>query len=158
MPRTSPSGSTLQQVMYARRVWAGGGKNKKEVAKAVGYSENVSNNVLAKIERSRGYQNAIVELAKESNEIALGIMQEFKRRGFDEFSNKDLTGALNAIANAWSKFNAEPKKDDSKLQANKLRAIVIHEAEKSSYDVKENPNVPPAPVHTQGAKPNLEDF
>lgn len=128
MVRIGKHGSTLRQSAYAKRVWSAQGKTKKEIALDVGYTKNIANSVKSKIEDKRGFNNAVAKLAIESNSVALSVMAEFKARGFTEFSNKDLVGALNAIGNAWQKFNAVPKDQNdpnSKLGRNKLRTVIL---------------------------------
>ena len=75
--------------------------NKKQLALDVGYAPSVANIAGIKIEKSRGFANAMANLAAESNDLALTIMHEFKARGVESFTNKDLIGSLNAIGNAW---------------------------------------------------------
>jgi len=128
MPKLSRTGSTLKQIAYAKRIWSAQGKNKKEIALDVGYSKGTANSTKTKIENKRGFNNAMSALALESNSLALAAMAEFKARGFEDFSNKDLVGALNAIGNAWAKFNAMPKDQNdqnSKLGRNKLRTVIL---------------------------------
>lgn len=125
------SGATARQVAYARRIFDGEGVNKKQVALDVGYSPNVARSVASHIESKPGFNNAMAALAKDSNCLALAAMHEFKARGFEDFSNKDLTAALNAIGNAWSKFNAPlmPKGDGNKEGTNKLRNVILQRIE-----------------------------
>lgn len=69
-------------------------------------------------------------LAKESNNLALNVMSEFKARGFQEFSNKDLIGALNAIGSAWERFNKVKKNDDDENpRKNRLRTVILQQIE-----------------------------
>ena len=124
--------STIKQMAYARQLFGGQGVNKKQIALNSGYSSAVANSVKSHIEDKPGFNNAMAALAVDSNNIALAVMHEFKARGFEEFSNKDLIGALNAIGNAWSKFNeaAKPKDtDNDKLGTNKLRNVIMQNIE-----------------------------
>lgn len=133
MADLAPGGSTVKQRMYARRLFSGEGKTKKEIALAVGYSPWVAEAPGALIESGKGFHNAMVQLAKESNELALEVIHEFKARGFQNFSNKELVGALNAIGGAWSKFNggvlASYRDEEKKKEGNRLRQVVINQIE-----------------------------
>ncbi len=120
----------MKQLAYAKGLLGATGKSKKEIALQAGYSPAVANSVVSHIENQPGFNNAMKKLAVESNNLALAAMHEFKVRGFTEFSNKDLVGALNAIGNAWSKFNAQPKeKDPGAGSSNKLRTIYLQQIE-----------------------------
>ena len=48
-----------------------------------------------------------------------------------DFTNKELTGALNAIGSAWSKFNAVPRemKGNRSDSTNKLRTVILQQVE-----------------------------
>ena len=122
-------GSSPKQVAYARRVFGGQGVSKKQIALDVGYSPNVANSISSHIENKPGFNNAMATLAVDSNNLALAAMHEFKARGFEDFSNKDLVGALNAIGNAWSKFNAVPKDPNGTPSTNKLRTVILQQIE-----------------------------
>lgn len=133
-------GSSPKQVAYARRVFGGQGVSKKQIALDVGYSPNVANSISSHIENKPGFNNAMAKLAVDSNNLALSAMHEFKARGFEDFSNKDLVGALNAIGNAWSKFNAVPKDQNGTPSTNRLRTVILQQIENQT-------NVaPPAPI------------
>jgi hypothetical protein len=125
--KIAKNGSSMRQTAYARRVWAGQGTNKKQVALDVGYGPNVANSIVSKIESKRGFNNAIAKLATESNCLALAVMAEFKARNMSEFTNKDLISSLNAITQAWDRFNkglieSQKPEDNGK---NKLKTIMI---------------------------------
>lgn len=124
IPKT---GSSMRQVAYARRAWGAKQQTKKLIALDVGYSPSVANSVVSKIESRPGFNNAMARLAADSGNIALTVMHELKSRGFEDFSNKDLVGALNAIAGAWDRFNkglieAEKPADNGK---NRLRTVIL---------------------------------
>lgn len=125
--KISRTGSSTKQVAYARRSWGAAQETKKLIALDVGYAPSVANSVVSKIESRPGYNNAMARLAAESNNLALTIMHEFKARGVEDFSNKDLVGALNAIAGAWDRFNKgliekERPIDNGK---NRLRTVIL---------------------------------
>jgi hypothetical protein len=88
-------------------------------------------------------------LAVDSNNLALAAMHEFKARGFEDFSNKDLVGALNAIGSAWSRFNAPPPSPKGDGQSgNRLRTVILQQIEnatilESNKVVDATPAVPP---------------
>ena len=109
--------------------------NKKQLALDVGYAPSVANIAGIKIEKSRGFANAMANLAAESNDLALTIMHEFKARGVESFTNKDLIGSLNAIGNAWGRFNNALMKEkdmtgpNTKLGQNKLRTVILNQIE-----------------------------
>lgn len=120
----------MKQMAYARRLFGGQGKCKKQIALDVGYSPNVANSVSSHIENQPGFHNAMSQLAADSNNLALAAMHEFKARGFEDFSNKDLVGALNAIGSAWSKFNAPPaNRGGGTPSTNKLRTVILQQIE-----------------------------
>jgi hypothetical protein len=135
MGKVGKNGSTPKQIAYARRMWGGEMTNRKQLALDVGYSPSVANVVGNKIEKSRGFQNAMANLAAESNSLALTIMHEFKARGVQDFSNKDLIGALNAIGSAWGRFNNALTKEydregpNSKNGQNRLRTVILQQIE-----------------------------
>ncbi len=138
--KISRRGSSMKQLAYARRVFGGQGKCKKQIALEVGYSPNVANSISSHIENQPGFHNAMAVLARDSNNIALEVMSEFKARGFADFSNKDLVGALNAIGSAWSRFNAPAKDPNAPVSTNKLRTVILQQIE--------NQNVNTGPVET----------
>ena len=70
-------------------------------------------------------------------------MHEFKARGFEDFSNKELTSALNAIGNAWSKFNKVPEEMKTKNETNKLRTVILQQIENQTVT---NPGEVPAKI------------
>ena len=121
----------MKQLAYARKLFGAEGVNRKQIALDVGYSSNVSNSIKTHIENKKGFHNAMSALAIDSNNIALSVMHEMKSRGFKDFSNKELTGALNAIGNAWSKFNTVPEqvKDSNRSDTNKLRTVILQQIE-----------------------------
>lgn len=135
------NGSTIRQVAYARKLFNGAGRSKKEIAMSVGYSEAMANNALAKIEETEGFQNAMATMAVESNNLVLAAMLEFKRRGLQGFSNKDLTGALNAISSAWEKIGKQraPNRNEDP-EHNPLRKVFMQKVENQTI------NVTPAPA------------
>lgn len=117
-------GSTIKQYAYATRRLNGQGKSKKEIAKLSGYSTTMAENAKHKIENTEGYQNAVIVLATESNNLLLAVMTEFKARGLSEFSNKDLNAALNAISGAWDRIEKVRAPNKMKTpEGNPLRAI-----------------------------------
>jgi len=122
-------GSTPQQLAYARRIFGGKGTSKQEIALDCGYSPNVSRSIKTHIENTKGFNNAMTALAADSNNLALAAMHEFKARGFEGFSNKELVGALNAIGNAWAKFNTIPEAKEKKPSNNKLRTVILQQVE-----------------------------
>jgi len=157
------NGSTMKQMAYARKLFGGQGTSKKQIALDSGYSSAVANSVASHIESKPGFNNAMSQLALDSNNIALSVMHEFKSRGFEDFSNKDLTAALNAIGNAWAKFNTQPDKaKDSDAQGkNKLRNVVLQNIENQTFiqgdgdapqDVEKKKNM----VRDVDVEPNLD--
>jgi len=108
----------------------GQGGSKKEIARKAGFSHSVAKNAKYKIENTEGYQNAVIVLAHESNNLLLAILAEFKARGVKNFSNKDLIGSLKAMTTAWDKIDnkrapAKLKTDDG----NPLRAVFTKRVE-----------------------------
>lgn len=119
----------MKQLAYARRVWGAKGEDKKSIALDVGYSPAVANSVVSKIESRPGFNNAIARLAADSNNMAIAVLAEFKARGLEDFSNKDLISATNAIVNAWSKFNKglEDSVRPRDNGGNRLRTVVLQQ-------------------------------
>ena len=111
------------------RIFGGQGKCKKQIAIDVGYSPNVANSISSHIENKPGFNSAMAALAVDSNNLALAAMHEFKARGFREFTNKDLVGALNAIGAAWSRFNTVPKDPNGTQSTNRLRTVILQQIE-----------------------------
>lgn len=123
MKRTK-SGSTPKQYAYAMRRLSGQGKSKKEMALLSGFSPSVAENVKHKVEETEGYQNALIVLGHESNNLLLAAFAEFKARGLTNFSNADLTKALNAITGAWDRIESKRAPDKLKTpEGNRLRAV-----------------------------------
>lgn len=119
----------MMQMAYARRVFGGQGKCKKQIALDVGYSPYVANSISSHIENKPGFHSAMTALAVDSNNLALAAMHEFKARGFKDFTNKDLVGALNAIGSAWSRFNTPIKSEGNSSSTNKLRTVILQQIE-----------------------------
>lgn len=120
----------MKQMAYARQIFTAGGVNKKQIALDVGYSPAVANSIKTHIEDKPGFNNAMAALAVDSNNLALAAMHEFKARGFEDFSNKDLVAALNAIGGAWAKFNnSVPKDNGNQNNTNKLRTVILQQIE-----------------------------
>lgn len=119
----------MKQMAYAKRLLGAQGNSKKEIALDVGYSPYVANSISSHIENQPGFNNAMAALAVQSNNLALAAMHEFKARGFADFSNKELIGALNAIGNAWSKFNQKVKEPNENPAGNKLRTVILQQIE-----------------------------
>lgn len=154
LPPRKMKNATPRQMAYARRVWSGQGVNRKQIALDVGYAPSVANS-LDKIEGTRGYQAAISKLASESNNLAVAVMAEFKARGFKDFSNKDLVGAMNAVGSAWAKFNQVPK-DDSPGGENRLRAVILQRVE--NQVIQQAPiEVPVQPYHSPREKNPIKE-
>ena len=127
----------MKQMAYAKRLLGAQGTSKKAIALDCGYSPFVANSISSHIENQPGFNNAMAALAVQSNNLALAAMSEFKARGFHDFTNKDLIGALNAIGNAWSKFNVQPKDKDKTPTGNKLRTVIMQQIENQTL-VTEN--------------------
>jgi len=128
-------GATLKQFAFAQKLMNAEGPSKKEMALSVGYSPSVANNTEHNIENTEGYKNAVIELANRSNNMVLAAMAEYEARGFDNFSNKDLNGAMNALAAAWDRINKHraPVKEDP--AGNPLRAIFVKRVETQTVSV-----------------------
>ena len=142
--KKSKRGYTMKQYAYAQRLLGATDESKKMMALNAGYAPSVANSVVNNIETRSGFNNAMSALAKDSNNLALAAMHEFKARGFKGFTNKELVGALNAIGNAWSKFNAEPReKDPNKENGNRLRTVILQQIK--NQNISSPATVAPAP-------------
>jgi len=87
-------------------------------------------------------------------------MEEFASRGFKDFSNKDLVGALNAIGSAWSRFNTPAKKEGGSESPNRLRTVILQQIENQTVNTGNDapPVSSPEPViEVNGLKP-AEEF
>ena len=132
-------GLTLQQQKYALDNFAGG-KTKQEIALNCGYAPSVARNAKNKIESTKGYKNAILDILEKSDHVVLNLLATFERRGFDEFSNKDLVNALSSLSAGWSKFSevGRPKQEDPMDGHNKLRTIVMQRIENQTITTNGN--------------------
>lgn len=158
MKRTQ-KGSTLRQYAYAtRRLSPGQATSKKEIALLSGFSKSVAENIKAKVEDTVGYQNAVIVLAAESNNMLLAVLAEFKARGLTNFSNKDLNSALNAISGAWDRINKQREPDKIRTpEGNPLRAVLMKRVETTTATIEEVPHknatpVEPTDVETKDVK------
>jgi len=149
MPKLQTGGSTPQQMAYATKLLSGAGVSKAQMARDAGYSSYVSKSVATKIEAHKGFHNAVIKLASQSNNLALKIMHEFEIRDMKDFSNKELTNALSAIGQAWQRFNGaylnskEKNSDDSK---NKLRTVILQRVENQTINSAPPEVIPEAPA------------
>lgn len=145
------TGSTPKQYAYAVKRLNGKGRSKKDMALSVGFSPSVANNAANKIEKTEGYQNAVIQLAAESNNMVLAVLAEYKARGLKKFSNKDLNGALNAIGAAWEKFNKVRSPNGSGAPENPLKKVFMQRIEnQTNITVAPREENPPAPVVHEG--------
>ena len=136
--KISKTGSSLKQTAYARRIFGAKGRDKKQIALDVGYSRYVAETPKSKIENTRGFNNAMAKLAADSNNLALSVMCELKARGFTDFTNKDLVGALNAISGAWKVFNLDTMKKDNPESGgtNRLRTVILQQIENQTLQTE----------------------
>jgi hypothetical protein len=148
--------STMKQMAYARRILGAQGDSKKSIALDVGYSPTSANSIVSHIESKPGFNNAMAALAIDSNNLALAAMHEFKARGFGDFSNKDLIGALNAIGSAWSRFNAGLKEKPITESGNKLRTIILNQIENQTINPAAAESAPPVVVDIEPTKEELD--
>lgn len=133
-------GSTIKQVAYVRKIFNGDGRSKKEIALSVGYSPTVANNALSKIEDTEGFQNAMLKMAQESNNLVLAVFSEYKARGLKDFTNKDLNGAMNAIASAWERIGKQRAgNSNNDPEKNPLRKVYMTKVENQTIN-----NITPA--------------
>lgn len=139
-------GATIKQFAYAQKLMNAEGKSKKDIALSVGYSLSVANNVENTIEKTEGFANAMIALATKAQNLTLAVMAEYEARGLKDFSNKDLNGALNAIAGAFDRFakHRAPNKN-STPEGNQLKAVIMQRVENQTINMpqeevkKENP-------------------
>lgn len=137
----------MKQMAYAKRVFGAQGQSKRSIALDVGYSTNVANSITSHVESKAGFNNAMAALAIDSNNLALAAMHEFKARGFEDFTNKELIGALNAIGSAWSRFNAVPKgKENDGAKGNKLRTVILQNIENQTLNAGAPTSIEKPPV------------
>lgn len=152
------NGSTTKQYAYAMRRLNGQGQSKREMALLSGYSQTMAKNPAHKIEKTEGYNNAVIELAAKSNNLLLGVMAEFEARGLEKFSNKDLNAALNAISGAWDRI--EKTRAPNKLktpEGNPLRAIFTERTRTATFESAPSEETPPATVVHEGEEVETEE-
>lgn len=152
MSKFPEGGYTEKQMNYALKKFSGEAGNSMQIARSVGYSDAVAKSPKQKIESKTGYKNAMLEILRKSDNQVLKIMGAIDKRGFDEYSNKDLINALTAIGQAWAKFNDVAKGgdgDDAIVKHNQLRTIVMNRIENQTVNqvaetkvIKEIPNEP----------------
>lgn len=121
-------GSTPKQWAYARNKVGAVANTKEELARLAGYSPYVARSVGSKIEKTQGYKNALTELSMQSNSILLRVLGEFERRDLEEFSNKDIISAVNAITSAWAKIDTQTQERLNKNknpEKNPLRSLFM---------------------------------
>ncbi len=129
-------GSTPKQYAYATRKLTGAGSSKKEMALLSGFSPSTAENVKYKIETTEGFHNAMLEMATKSNNVLMAILAEYEIRGMNTFSNKDLNGAVNAIAAAWDRIETRRAPARSKdPEQNPLRRAIIQKVENQTINM-----------------------
>lgn len=138
-------GATIKQYAYATKLLNGEGRSKKDIALSVGFSPSVAMNAANKIETTEGFQNAVIDLAGKSNNVVLAVMAEYEARGLKKFSNKDLNGALNAISQAWDRFNkARAPNKIQTPEGNRLKAVILNRIENQTIN-----NLPATPPEVE---------
>lgn len=137
--KRSKNGSSPKQYAYAMNKLGGNGRSKKDIALSSGYSLTMAKNAKSKIENTEGFQNAVLALAHDSNNVAMSILAEYKARGLKNFSNKDLNGALNAIGAAWEKFNKQRAPNGSNQPLNPIKQAIFQKIENQTVNVTEAP-------------------
>lgn len=148
--------STMKQQAYARRVFNADGVNKKQIALDVGYTPHVARSVTTHIESKPGFHMAISRLAAESNNLALSAIEEFKARGFKEFTNAEMISALKVISDSWAKFSmpAREVEKSNTSSTNKLRTVILQQIENQTVLSSDKPMVEQE-VKDEG-EPNLD--
>lgn len=123
---TQPGRSSQKQWAYAQNKLAGRASTKHELALLSGFSPATAKKVKEKIESKQGYKNAMVELARQSNNILVKVLHEFDKRDLTEFSNKEIIGAVKAITDSWAKIDTQKKESlDKDPEKNPLRALYV---------------------------------
>ncbi len=141
------NGSTVKQYAYATRRLGGQGASKKEMALLSGYTPSMAKNIKHKVEDTEGYRNAVIVLAHQSNNLLLAVMTEFQKRGLTDFSNADLTKALNAISGAWDRIEKVRAPAALKTpEGNPLRAVFTQRVETRTATVEVARPAPAAPA------------
>lgn len=145
------NGSTPKQFAYATRMLNGQADSKKEAALLSGFSMSTAENAKAKIESTEGYHNAMHELALKSNNLMLAALSEFQARGLNNFSDKDLIGALNAIGAAWERVEKQRNPDRGKLPPgdNRLAGIFKRTTVTETAVIPPPSEVPATPVPSE---------
>lgn len=150
-PREKTRRSSVMQMAYARRLFNAEGITKKQIALDVGFAPSSAKDPKNKIESKVGFHNAMAQLAADSNNLALSVMEEFKGRGLTTFSNSELIRAISAVSSAWSKFNDPLIKRDkhaedyegNKAPQNKLRTVILQRIENQTINTEEKKVITP---------------
>lgn len=132
-------GYTLKQWAYAKKMLGSQGQSKKQIALSLGYSPSSADNVKHVIEDTPGFQLAMREIAMEAGHMVMAVMAEYKARGLDGFSNRDLNGAMNAIANAFDKLGTGTGllKNKNETPENRLRAVLLQNVQSQTVTVNQ---------------------
>ncbi len=128
-------GFTPKQYAYAVKKLGGEGRSKKDMALSVGYTPSIAANAYSRIEKTKGYQNAVLALASESGNLAMAVMAEYKSRGLKNFSNKDLNSAMNAITQAWSRFDTKKAPNGTFQPENPIKKAIFQRIENQTINV-----------------------
>ncbi len=131
--KISNSGYTNRQKMYALRTWGGEKKSRREIAKDLGWSNAVADHPKQKIESTKGYKNAMAEIADQSNAVALKVYNELQARDMSKLEYKDLLGSLKVISEAWKIFNMPNEKDQNPLQS---KAILLQHIQNQNINTQ----------------------
>ena len=118
------NGYTRKQYAYAQKSLAPA-RTKKADALAVGYSESVANNALARIESTEGYANAISALASDAGNIALKFMTQLKHADISKLDVATTMTQLEKIVGVFERLTVPVKKETESKGVNPLRAIIL---------------------------------
>jgi hypothetical protein len=131
------NGSTPKQYAYAMRRWGGEGKSRRQIALAVGYAENTANNVVARVEKTEGFHNALGDLAEKNHALALKVYAELNKR---DLSGEDFTKLINSIqiiGNAFEKFAPKQAQSQTTLP---YKALLLQHVENQTIQATQNKN------------------
>ncbi len=126
--RIPPQGSAAKQIAYAHKSFGAENGERRKIALEVGYSRTSANSIISKIESKKGYLNAMGVLVEKSNNLAISIFDEFKRRDISEFTNKELISSLGTISIAMDRFCQRMEAAEApppNPNGNRLRTIVL---------------------------------
>ena len=127
------NGSTGKQYAYALRRWSGEDKSRRQLAKEVGYSQAVADNVVTKVEKTDGFKNALGEIARMNNAVMLKVYAELAGRDISKEDFKKLIDSIDVLSKSFERFL--PKEEAEK--ALPYKALLLQHVENQTIQAKQ---------------------